>query len=159
MEFTGNLIKKVAEREGDGQNGHWKIASYLLETVEMYPKRMVVDVSDGQTARVAQWDGMIGKNVVIQFDIDAREWQGRWFNSLRAWAIKASHTEENRSTSPQPASQSSGDVDWDKMGAKDGGADAAAPLAVADGEKKVEGEGKQLYWGDKVGKKEDDLPF
>jgi len=88
MEFIGNLIKKVAEREGDGQNGHWKIASYLLETVEIYPKRMAVDVSDGQTGRVAQWDGMIGKNVVIQFDIDAREWQGKWFNSLRAWAIK-----------------------------------------------------------------------
>ena len=101
MEFIGNLIKKVAEREGDGQNGHWKIASYLLETVEMYPKRMVVDVSDGQMARVAQWDGMIGKNVVIQFDIDARECQGKWFNSLRAWAIK----ENQPSVAKEPATK------------------------------------------------------
>ena len=105
MEFVGNLIKKVAEREGDGQNGHWKIASYLLETVEMYPKRMVVDVSDGQTARVAQWDGMISKNVVIQFDIDAREWQGRWFNSLRAWAIKASQPEDGGKRVSETAQQ------------------------------------------------------
>lgn len=88
MEFTAILVKQVGLREGDGQNGHWKIASYLLETVEMYPKRMVVDVSDGQMARVAQWDGMVGKNVTIQFDIEAREWKGKWFNSLRAWGIK-----------------------------------------------------------------------
>lgn len=143
MEFIGNLVKKVAEREGDGQNGHWKIASYLLETVEMYPKRMVVDVSDGQTDRVAQWDGMIGKNVVIQFDIDAREWQGRWFNSLRAWAIKASQPEEGRrvsETAQQQAEPAHGD----------GGAGAAAPSAVADGT------GND---GDTAGKKDDDLPF
>lgn len=134
MEFIGNLIKKVAEREGDGQNGHWKIASYLLETVETYPKRLVVDVSDGQMARVAQWDGMIGKNVVIQFDIDAREWQGKWFNSLRAWAIKVSHSENQCSdTTPQKIdAKESGEVDWDKMGQKEKNA-GDAHTAVADG--------------------------
>lgn len=136
MEFIGNLIKKVAEREGDGQNGHWKIASYLLETVETYPKRLVVDVSDGQMARVAQWDGMIGKNVVIQFDIDAREWQGKWFNSLRAWAIKVSHPKnENQcsDTTPQKIdAKESGEVDWDKMCQKEKNA-GDAHTAVTDG--------------------------
>ena len=24
----------------------------------------------------------------VFFDIDAREWQGRWFNSIRAWKVE-----------------------------------------------------------------------
>lgn len=134
----------------------------------MNPSRMVVDVSDGQMARVAQWDGMIGKNVVIQFDIDAREWHGRWFNSLRAWAIKTSQPEEGGGRVSVPAQQQAeavhGEVDWDKMGAKDGGAGSAAPSAVAngignDGAGQV-AEGRNIYGaGDTVGKKENDLPF
>lgn len=88
MEFVGVLVNKINEREGTNTSGPWKIGTYLLETVEMYPKRMAVDVGDGQMGRIAQWNSMIGKNVTIQFDIDAHEYQGRWFNSLRAWHIK-----------------------------------------------------------------------
>ena len=87
MKFTGNLKAKVGEREGEGRNGHWKIASYLLETVEVYPKKMVVDVSDNQ-GRIAWWDEHVGKNVEIDFDVDAHEYNGRWFNSLKAWSLR-----------------------------------------------------------------------
>ena len=87
MKFTGNLKAKVGEREGEGRNGHWKIASYLLETVEVYPKKMVVDVSDNQ-GRIAWWDEHVGKNVEIDFEVDAHEYNGRWFNSLKAWSLR-----------------------------------------------------------------------
>ena len=88
MEFTGFLVGRVADRSGNGTNGPWRIGSYLLQTVEREPKRMVVDVSDGQWQRCAQWDALIGKNVTIQFDIEAREWQNKWYNTLRGWMIK-----------------------------------------------------------------------
>ena len=87
MKFTGNLKLKVCEREGEGRNGHWKIASYLLETVEVYPKKMVVDVSDNQ-GRIAWWDEHVGKNVEVDFEVDAHEYNGRWFNSLKAWSLR-----------------------------------------------------------------------
>lgn len=103
MQFVGNLLKKVDTREGNGVNGPWKIAAYLLQTVEMYPKKMVVDVKDGQTGRIAQWDALIGQNVTVQFDIDAREYNGRWFNTLRAWAIRSESTPEPDEQQPQAA--------------------------------------------------------
>lgn len=106
MEFVGVLVNKINEREGTNANGPWKIGTYLLQTVEMYPKRMVVDVGDGQMGRIAQWDSMIGKNVTIQFEIDAHEYQGRWFNSLRAWQIKENTPKATTATAqPQPAPQ------------------------------------------------------
>ena len=89
MDYRGNLIKKIGEREGEGMNGHWKIASYLLRTVDWDQKHLVVEVADGMVGRIANWDALIGQNVEIKFDIDAREWKGRWFNTLRAYAIKS----------------------------------------------------------------------
>ena len=30
----------------------------------------------------------MGEQLNVSFDIDAREWNGRWFNSLRAWKVE-----------------------------------------------------------------------
>ena len=89
MELTGILIKKISEREGVSQrNGNpWKIAEYLVEVPGQYPRRTVFQVSDGQVGRVARFDSLIGKNVTVSFDLDAHEWEGRWFNDITAWGI------------------------------------------------------------------------
>lgn len=126
MEFVGNLLKQVSLREGDSQHGHWKIASYLLETVEMYPKHMLVDVADGEYAgRIDRFDSFIGKNVKVTFDIDAREYNGRWYNSIRAFGIKENvpaaeekedETSNVKKTEESPFPPQEGTVNWDMMG-------------------------------------------
>lgn len=93
MDFVGILLKKTEEREGDSQNGHWKAAQFLLETVGMYPKKMVVDVRDGAIGRIAQFDALVGKTVRIEFDVDATEYNGRWYNRFYAYRI-ADYAEE-----------------------------------------------------------------
>jgi len=129
MEFVGVLVQKIQEREGTNANGPWKIGTYLLQTVEMYPKRMAVDVGDGQMGRIAQWDSMVGKNVTIQFDIDAHEYQGRWFNSIRAWQIKENTPKATTATAqPQQAPQAEQPkpevpATVDPVGASEGNAD------------------------------------
>lgn len=87
MEFIGLLVKKIGEREGDSQNGHWKVASFLLEQTGMYPKKMAVDVRDGAMGRIQQFESLVGKTVKVAFDIDAQEYQGRWFNKITAFGI------------------------------------------------------------------------
>lgn len=93
MEYIGLLVKKIGEREGDSQNGHWKVASFLLEQTGMYPKRMAVDVRDGVMGRIQQFEALVGKTVRVAFDIDAQEYQGRWFNKVTAFGI-ADYVEE-----------------------------------------------------------------
>ena len=101
---------KTGEREGEGRNGHWKMASYLLETVEVYPKKMVVDVSDNQ-GRIAWWDEHVGKNVEIDFEVDAHEYNGRWFNSLKAWSLReAGGTKTSAAGTAGPAGKTAGTV-------------------------------------------------
>ena len=89
MEIIGILVQKLNERSGISQsNGQaWKSAEYLIEMPAMnYPKHMVVSVMDGLDGRLARFDAVLGKTVKLRFDIDAREYQGRWFNDIRAYA-------------------------------------------------------------------------
>lgn len=106
MEFLGNLKQKVGERSGDGQNGPWRINSYLLETVEMSPKRMVVEVRDN----IDLWEMLIGKTVVVKYSIDAHEWQGRWFNTLRAYAIAENTEEEQKRRTARRTPKPTGEI-------------------------------------------------
>lgn len=93
MEFIGQLVSKVGERSGESQNGHWRVAQFLLREVTMYPKQLVVDVRDDSYGKIEQFESKIGKNVKVQFDIDANVYAGkdgqeRWFNNVRAYRIK-----------------------------------------------------------------------
>ena len=94
FEFVGILKQKIDERSGEGRNGTWRVATYLLETVEMYPRKIVVDVTAGQLDRISEFDALIGKPVKIYFDIDAHEYNGRWYNSVRAFKAQAQEEQQ-----------------------------------------------------------------
>ena len=38
--------------------------------------------------RIEQFNIQEGQEVTISFDIDCREWNGRWFNDIRAWRVE-----------------------------------------------------------------------
>lgn len=92
MEFVGQLVKKLGERSGESQNGHWRIAQFLLREVSMYPKNLVVDVRDDSYGKIEQFEEKVGRNVKIEFEINAsvytKDGQERWFNNVRAYRIK-----------------------------------------------------------------------
>jgi len=113
MEFIGQLVSKIGEREGESQNGHWKVAQFLLKEVTMYPKSLVVDVRDDSYGRIEQFEGLIGKNVKVQFEIDASVYNGkdgkeRWFNNVRAYRIKDMAEELANGASVSTAKQDGG---------------------------------------------------
>ena len=87
MEITGILVKQTAMREGvSKQNGNpWKIASYVIETIEAFPKRMVFDVSDGTAWRIERLGIKKDQVMRVWFEIDAHEKDGKWFNAIRAY--------------------------------------------------------------------------
>ena len=89
MELTGILMKKIGERTGvSPRNGNaWKMAEFLIEVPGQYPRHTVFQVSDGQQSRITRFESLIGKTVTVSFDLDAHEYQGRWFNEIKAWGI------------------------------------------------------------------------
>lgn len=87
MEITGKIIFELERRSGtSARTGNsWASQSYVLETHDQYPRRMVFDVFGDD--KIQQFNIKAGQELTVSFDIDAREYQGRWFNSIRAWRV------------------------------------------------------------------------
>ena len=83
-------MKKVSEREGVSKStgNPWKTAEFLFEVPGQYPRHIVFSVRDGQTGRIATFDVMVGKTVIVSFGVDAREHEGRWYNEVGAYGIR-----------------------------------------------------------------------
>lgn len=85
MEMTGVVIAILPERSGTSQRGEWKSQSFVIETQEQYPKHLCFEVFGAD--RIAQFNIKCGETITVQFDIDARQYQDRWFNSIKAWNV------------------------------------------------------------------------
>ena len=85
MEMTGVVIAVLPERSGTSQRGEWKSQSFVIETQEQYPKHLCFEVFGAD--RIAQFNINGGETITVQFDIDARQYQDRWFNSIKAWNV------------------------------------------------------------------------
>ena len=87
MELAGKVIAVLEPRGGVSKNGNeWKVQEYVIETHDQYPRRMCFDVFGADKKQ--QFNIQVGEELNVFFDIDAREWQGRWFNSIRAWKVE-----------------------------------------------------------------------
>ena len=79
MEVIGKIIHVLPLQSGTSQAGNqWKKQEYVLETEDAYPKKVCFDFFGD---RVDQFPLAIGLN----FDIESREYQGRWYTSIRGW--------------------------------------------------------------------------
>ena len=85
MEIQGKIIVVLPERSGVSQRGNqWRSISYVLETQDQYPKKLAFDVTND---KIDQLNIQLGEILTVQFDINAREYNGRWFNSVNAWNV------------------------------------------------------------------------
>lgn len=87
MEITGKIIAVLPERTGmSSRTGtEWKSQEFVIETHDQFPRKCVFTVLGSD--RLAQFAIQVGEELTVSFDIDAHEWNGRWFNDIRAWKV------------------------------------------------------------------------
>lgn len=86
MEIKGKVLTLFPVKEGVGKTSGtpWKSREFVIETQDQYPKRICLQVMNDNMDRFPMEEGM---EVSVKFDISAREWDGRYFNTLTAWDI------------------------------------------------------------------------
>ena len=86
MELNGRIIAVLPAQTGQGRNGEWKKQEYVLEynSDSQYPKRMCFNLWG---EKVDQFRIQEGQQLTVSFDVDCREYQGRWYNDIRAWRV------------------------------------------------------------------------
>ncbi len=83
MEVEGKIIAFIGERSGVSKAGNpWKTKEYVLETKESFPKKIAFDFFGD---RADQFPLNVGDEIRLSFDIESREYQGRWYTSIRGW--------------------------------------------------------------------------
>jgi hypothetical protein len=87
MDLTGKVIAIMEARGGvSARTGNpWMTHEYVLEIPGQYPRKMVFNIFGED--KIKQFNIQPGEEITVQFDIDAREYNGRWFNDIRAWNI------------------------------------------------------------------------
>ncbi len=84
MEITGKIIVAMPEVSGVSSRGNsWKKREYVLENTEGQFPRKVAFTCFGENADRIQLE--VGQDVKIYFDIESREFNGRWYTDIRAW--------------------------------------------------------------------------
>lgn len=87
MEVVGKIIQVLPAQEGVGRNGNpWKVQPYVLETLDQYPRKVHFEVFGED--RIKQNPCELDQLVTVSFDIESREFNGRWYTSIRAWKIQ-----------------------------------------------------------------------
>ena len=86
MDLQGKVIAALNVRTGTSARGEWKAQDFVIETHESYPRKMAFTVFGED--RLQRFNIQIGQEVNVSFDIDAHEYQGRWFNSIRAYDVR-----------------------------------------------------------------------
>lgn len=87
MEITGNLIHILPLQTGQGKNGQWKKQDFVIETQDAYPKKVCLSAW-GDKIDTSKF--VIGQTLKVSFDAESREYNGRWYTDLRAYAVQIS---------------------------------------------------------------------
>ena len=88
MDIQGKIIFASEVRGGVSQrsSASWQAQDFVIETHEQYPKKCCFTVFGED--RLKQFNLQVGEEVTVSVDIDAHEYQGRWFNDIRAWRVQ-----------------------------------------------------------------------
>lgn len=87
MELTGKLIAAMPTQSGvSARTGNaWMSREYVIEVPGQYPKKCCFKVFGED--RLKQFNLRKDETVTVQFDIDAHEYNGRWFNEIQAYNV------------------------------------------------------------------------
>ena len=105
MEITGKVVAVLELQSGTSKKGsEWKKRDFVIETLdEKFPKKVCFTLFGDRADACPSIDSVVN----VAFDIDAHEYNGKWFNSINAWKVEPASTSTvqvaQQATNPSPA--------------------------------------------------------
>lgn len=86
MEITGKVVAILPLESGQGRNGEWKKQQFVIEIESgQFPKKVCAQLWGD---KIAQAGLSLGEMVKVFFDIESREFNGRWYTDVKAWRVE-----------------------------------------------------------------------
>ena len=85
MQLTAKLVQLLPLQNGTGKNGAWKKQDIIVETEGQYPKKVCISIWGD---KINESLLKIGSQLSISFDVESREYNGRWYTDVKAWKVE-----------------------------------------------------------------------
>ena len=86
MEFEGKVLEILPPVSGQSARGTWERQTVVFEQPnKQYGKELAVTfMNKGQEVANLR----VGESYIVSFDIESRNYQGRWYTDVRAWRVQ-----------------------------------------------------------------------
>jgi len=112
MEIKAKIIQMLPLQTGEGKNGKWRKQDIIVETEGQVPRKICISI----------WGDKINDSILktgnllnIAFDIESREYNGRWYTDVKAWRTELVGSSARADTSNDipipPEEELPGDMD------------------------------------------------
>lgn len=93
MDISGKVIAVLQLQQGTSKstNREWSKQEFVIETQDQYPKKVCFQLFGEERVKMCP---KVGDEVCVKFDVNAREYQGRWFNQIDAWSVEVKQPAE-----------------------------------------------------------------
>ena len=88
LELEGRIVRKLNVQSGTSARGAWSKQEFILEYQEgNFPSQVCLNVwGEDKVRELGKYQ--VGDKVRVSFNLSAREYNGRWYNDIRAWRIE-----------------------------------------------------------------------
>lgn len=95
MEIIGKVIEILNPQEGISQStgNPWKIQAFILETLDQYPRKVCIEIFGED--KIKKNLPYLDQIVKAQYDLESREFNGRWYTSVKAWKVEENREQED----------------------------------------------------------------
>lgn len=89
LTLKGKLIKILNQESGVARSGNqWKKQEFVIETADQFPKKVCFTLFNDKVSMLAGLNP--GDELEVSFDVESREYNGKYFHNLNAWKLDRS---------------------------------------------------------------------
>ena len=90
MEIKGKIIKVTEKVTGTSQKGEWSKYTIVIDTETKYNNIYAIDIFNDKVEQPA-----VNDMVNVDFNIQCREYQGKYYTNLQIWKLEKSIEVDN----------------------------------------------------------------
>ena len=97
LAVKGKIEQILKPESGVSKAGkEWSKQEFVIETEEQYPRKVCFTLFGDKVSLVSGLSA--GQEVEVSFNLESREYNGRWFHNINAWKIEGA----TNSNVPEP---------------------------------------------------------
>lgn len=104
LEIKGSIVQictpqRTPKKDGSGV---FRQQTFVIQTDGQYPKKVALLIKKDEMIESFEKYNSEGQEVLVKFNAESREWNGKWFTDLIVWRVESVRNNTQQAPAPQP---------------------------------------------------------